>query len=166
MPCDPLSAASNQPLAATPTGGDPDGTTAPPSLVEEVLVLRIALDQDLVGEVRTLFRYAAERPYEVRLTFHLGRPDEADWVFSRELLRDGMESLSGQGDIKLWPAYCPCHGSTLHLALESPHGSALLEASRPQVRDWLERTYALVPEATEAELLPSDEELAELLADG
>lgn len=165
MPCDPLSAPSDQPLAA-PTGGDGAGTTPPPAVVEEVLVLRIALEQDLVGEVRTRFRYDTAAPYEVRLTFHLGRPDEADWVFARDLLRDGLEVLSGQGDIKLWPAYCPCHGSTLHLALESPHGSALLEASRPQVKAWLERTYALLPDGVIDELLPSDEELAALLAGG
>ena len=58
--------------------------------------------------MRTRFRYDPERPYEVLLTFHLGRADEADWVFSRELLRDGLRGLSGQGDVKLWPAYCPC----------------------------------------------------------
>ncbi|GAA2742597.1 hypothetical protein GCM10010440_18490 [Kitasatospora cinereorecta] len=166
MPRDPLSASSRQPLAATPTGDEPGRPTAPPAVVEEVLTLRIALEQDLVGEVRTRFRYDAERPYEVRLTFHLGRPDEADWVFSRELLRDGLESLSGQGDIKLWPAYCPCHGSTLHLALESPHGSALLEASKPRVRAWLLRTYEAVPTGQESVGLPTDDQLAELLAGG
>jgi len=163
MPCDPLSASSDQPLAATPTGDEQGGPTAPPAVVEEVLTLRIALEQDLVGEVCTRFRYDATRPYEVRLTFHLGRPDEADWVFSRDLLRDGLESLSGQGDIKLWPAYCPCHGSTLHIALDSPHGSALLEASKPRVRAWLDRTYACVSADQEAAALPSDEDLAELL---
>ncbi|WP_354642747.1 SsgA family sporulation/cell division regulator [Kitasatospora camelliae] len=164
MPLDPLPA-SDQSLAATPTGDDRGPATVPP-VVEEVLDLRIALEQDLVGEVRTRFRYEADRPYEVRLTFHVGRLDEADWVFSRELLRDGLSALSGQGDIKLWPAYCPCHGSTLHIALESPHGSALLEASRPQVKAWLERTYACVP--PEAEVLggPTDAQLAALLAGG
>ncbi|MFJ5233823.1 SsgA family sporulation/cell division regulator [Kitasatospora sp. NPDC088391] len=167
MPRDPLSAPSDQPIAATPTGDGRDGaTTAPPSVVEEVLDLRIALDRDLVGEVRTRFRYDAAAPYEVRLTFHLGRPDEADWVFSRDLLRDGLLSLSGHGDIKLWPASCPCHGATVHLALDSPHGSALLEAPRPQVAAWLARTYTVVPDGWDGELLPSDEELAALLADG
>ncbi|MER5636649.1 SsgA family sporulation/cell division regulator [Kitasatospora sp. NPDC002227] len=127
------------------------------------MTLRIALDQDLVGEVRTRFRYDPERPYEVLLTFHLGRADEADWVFSRELLRDGLRGLSGQGDVKLWPAYCPCHGSTLHLALESPYGSALLEASKPRVKAWLDRTYRSVSQAQEEAALPTDAQLASLL---
>ncbi|MFJ1793915.1 SsgA family sporulation/cell division regulator [Kitasatospora griseola] len=165
MPRDPLSAPSDQPLAATPTGGE-QTVAAAPRAVEEVLVLRIALDEEQLGEVRTRFRYDAAAPYEVRLTFHVGRPDEADWVFSRELLRDGLDSLSGQGDVKLWPTHCPCHGLTLHVALESPHGSALLEVSRPQVKAWLERTYRLVPDGREAEVLPSDAELARLLAQG
>ncbi|MFF0294954.1 SsgA family sporulation/cell division regulator [Kitasatospora sp. NPDC004614] len=165
MPRDPLPAPSDQPLAATPTGGEPAGA-AVPRVLEETLVLRIALDEEQVGEVRTRFRYDAAAPYEVRLTFHAGRPDEADWVFSRDLLRDGLDSLSGQGDVKLWPTHCPCHGLTLHLALESPHGSALLEVPRPQVKDWLERSYRIVPDGQEAELLPDDEELAKLLAEG
>ncbi|MFD7643681.1 SsgA family sporulation/cell division regulator [Kitasatospora sp. NPDC059795] len=164
MPRDPLSAPSDQPLAATPTGGEPAGAAAT-GVVEETLVLRIALEEEQVGEVRTRFRYDAAAPYEVRLTFHAGRPDEADWVFSRELLRDGLDSLSGQGDVKLWPTHCPCHGLTLHVALESPYGSALLEASRPQVKAWLERTYRIVPDGQEDELLPSDEELAQLIAE-
>ncbi|MFJ6382141.1 SsgA family sporulation/cell division regulator [Kitasatospora sp. NPDC092039] len=167
MPPDPLSAASSAPLAATPTGGDGVGSTAAPAAVEEeVLFLRISLGEEVVGEVRTRFRFDAARPYEVLLTFHLGRPDEADWVFSRELLRDGLRTLSGQGDVKLWPAYCPCHGATLHLALESPHGSALLEASKPRVQAWLDRTYALVSEHQERRCGPTDADLAALLADG
>ncbi|MFD8481867.1 SsgA family sporulation/cell division regulator [Kitasatospora sp. NPDC059673] len=165
MPRDPLPAPSDQPLAATPTGGEPTGA-AVPRVLEETLVLRIALEEEQVGEVRTRFRYDAAEPYEVRLTFHAGRSDEADWVFSRELLRDGLDSLSGQGDVKLWPTHCPCHGHTLHVALESPYGSALLEASRPQVRAWLEGTYRLVADGQEGELLPSDEELALLIAEG
>ncbi|MFD9129830.1 SsgA family sporulation/cell division regulator [Kitasatospora sp. NPDC059571] len=163
MPRDPLSVPSD-PLAATPTGDEPDRRLPAPAVVDEVMTLRIALDDDQVGEVRTRFRYDTARPCEVLLTFHLGRLDEADWVFSRELLRDGLHALSGQGDIKLWPAYCPCHGSTLHIALDSPHGSALLEAARPRVRDWLDRTYALVGAEQESAAGPSDEELAALLA--
>ncbi|MFD7827752.1 SsgA family sporulation/cell division regulator, partial [Kitasatospora sp. NPDC059803] len=142
---------------------------APPARgggVEEVLMLRISLGEEVVGEVRTRFRFEAARPYEVLLTFHLGRPDEADWVFSRELLRDGLQALSGQGDVKLWPAYCPCHGSTLHLALESPHGSALLEVSKPRVQAWLDRTYALVSAEAERVCGPTDAQLAALLAGG
>jgi hypothetical protein len=159
MSRDPLSAADPE-LAATPTGDDPPGP------VEELLTLRLPLGAGLVGEVRTLFRFDPERPCEVVLTFHPGRCDEADWVLARALLRDGLHALSGQGDIKLWPAYCPCHGSTLHLALESPHGSALLEAPRHQVKAWLGRTYAAVSEESEAAWGPTDDQLAALLAEG
>ncbi|WP_371479082.1 SsgA family sporulation/cell division regulator [Kitasatospora sp. NBC_00315] len=165
MPRDPLPAPSDAPLAATPTGGDEEGSTAAPAAVEEVLTMRIALGDDAVGDVRTRFRFDPHRPYEVLLTFHLGRPDEADWVFSRDLLRAGLTTLSGHGDVKLWPAYCPCHGSTLHVALESPHGSALLEVARPTVQAWLERTYAQVSAAAEAAYGPTDAHFAALLAE-
>lgn len=54
----------------------------------------------------------------------------------------------------------------MHLALESPHGSALLEVSKPKVRAWLDRTYALVSEEAERAHGPSDAELTELLSGG
>ncbi|MDH6142014.1 MULTISPECIES: SsgA family sporulation/cell division regulator [Kitasatospora] len=162
MPRDPLSASSQSPHPVG-QGARPQSPPRSALPVEEVLTLRIALGRDRVGTVPTRFRYEPERPYEVLVTFHLGRPDEVDWVFSRELLRDGLRGLTGQGDVRLWPAHCPCHGATLHLALESPYGSALLEASAPRVRDWLERTYAEVPEGAEPDASPTDAQLSALL---
>ncbi|MGF1432452.1 SsgA family sporulation/cell division regulator [Kitasatospora sp. LaBMicrA B282] len=164
MPRDHLSAsaAGGVPYRAS-QGARPQSACRPALPVEDVLTLRIALGRDKVGTVPTRFRYEPERPYEVLVTFHLGRPDEVDWVFSRELLRDGLRGLSGQGDVRLWPAHCPCHGATLHLALESPYGSALLEASAPRVREWLDRTYAEVPEGSEPDCGPTDEQLSAFL---
>lgn len=123
MPRDPLSASGGAPYQAAYPATQAARQQLPfrPAVpVEEILTLRIALGRDKVGTVPTRFRYEPARPYEVLVTFHLGRPDEVDWVFSRELLRDGLIGLTGQGDVRLWPAHCPCHGATLHLALESP----------------------------------------------
>ncbi|GAB2746746.1 SsgA family sporulation/cell division regulator [Kitasatospora kifunensis] len=166
MPRDPLSASSGAPYPVTypaTQAARPQLPVRPAMPVEEILTLRIALGRDKVGTVPTRLRYEPTRPYEVLVTFHLGRPDEVDWVFSRELLRDGLTGLTGQGDVRLWPAHCPCHGATLHLALESPYGSALLEASAPRVRDWLEQTYAEVPEGAEPDCAPTDEQLTAFL---
>ncbi|WP_051966188.1 SsgA family sporulation/cell division regulator [Kitasatospora mediocidica] len=162
MPRDPLSASPHAPHPVTP-GASSALPSRRAASVEDVLTLRIALGRDKVGTVPTRFRYEPQRPYEVLVTFHLGRPDEVDWVFSRELLREGLRGLTGHGDVRLWPAHCPCHGATLHLALESPYGSALLEASAPRIRDWLDRTYAEVPEGTEPDCGPTDAQLSQFL---
>lgn len=162
MPRDPLPASTGTPHPATP-GARPKPPFRPVLPVEEILTLRIALGRDQVGSVPTRFRYESERPYQVLVTFHLGRPDEVDWVFSRELLRDGLRGLTGHGDVRLWPAHCPCHGATLHLALESPYGSALLEASAPRISAWLDRTYVEVPEGAEPDCGPTDAQLTDLL---
>lgn len=49
------------------------------------------------------------------------------------------------------------------MALSSPDGDALLEASAAVVSAWLERTLRVVPPGSESEQLGMDDGLAELL---
>ncbi|MFJ6215743.1 SsgA family sporulation/cell division regulator [Streptomyces sp. NPDC092296] len=130
--------------------------------VESLLTLHMVFDGDRVAEVPTRFRYDAAEPFAVRLAFHADEYDEAEWVFARELLADGLRGPSGEGDIRLWPSHCPEHGAVVTIALESPHGSAVLEAVTADLRQLLERSYAVVPPGSEVSALPSDEELARL----
>ncbi|WP_055591072.1 SsgA family sporulation/cell division regulator [Peterkaempfera griseoplana] len=178
MPRDPL----------PPGNAAPHGTALPPDLaadadhtdaprlrpvqepepqsgpVECVLTLYMLFDADRVAAVPTRFSYDPAEPFAVRLAFHAGEYDEAEWVFARELLADGLRGPSGEGDIRLWPSHCPQHGGVLRITLDSPHGSAVLEAVAAEVAQWLERTHAAVPPGGELSLLPTDEELARLTA--
>jgi hypothetical protein len=114
------------------------------------------------AEIPTRFRYDAAEPFAVRLTFHAGAPEEAAWVFARELLASGLRGPAGKGDVRVRPSYCPDRGAVIRLALDSPHGSATLEAVAAEVERWLQRTFALVPAGAEVSSFPSDQELAHL----
>jgi hypothetical protein len=124
-------------------------------------------------EVPALLCYDAADPFAVRIAFgdvgdENGVVDADDggiaWLVSRELLQAGLESPSGDGDVRLWPA----HASTdvLFLHLRAPSGEALFELSRGAVAAFLRQTEALVPSGTEAARLDLDDELHVLLSGG
>jgi hypothetical protein len=124
-------------------------------------------------EVPALLCYEPSDPFAVRIAFgDVG--DEAgpvapedggiSWLVSRELLQSGLDSPSGEGDVRMWPA----HGATdvLFLHLRAPSGEALFEFSRATVSAFLKRTETLVPPGTESAQLDLDDELQVLLYNG
>ncbi|MDT3442536.1 SsgA family sporulation/cell division regulator, partial [Pseudofrankia sp. BMG5.37] len=70
------------------------------------------------------------------------------WTFARDLLRDGVDAPSGEGDVQVWPA--KLGGGPVSLEVSSPSGHALFELPRQKVVAFLERTYAAVPLDTES----------------
>ena len=116
-------------------------------------------------EVPATFGYDMADPYAVRISF--GDPDGSDgisWLLARDLLRDGLEQPSGEGDVRLWPARTT--GDVLFLHLRAPSGEALFELSRSAVATFLRRTEAVVPVGAEAAALQVDDELEALLSGG
>ncbi|MFD5574821.1 SsgA family sporulation/cell division regulator [Streptomyces cadmiisoli] len=110
--------------------------------------------------------YAAHDPYAVRATFSpLGRQGTVEWVFSREVLAEGMTAHAGHGDIRVWPGVGAAR-DVLHIALSSPAGSALIEASLQDVRLFLEESQSVVPLGGESRQFDLDTEVAHLLAGG
>ncbi|MFE3324564.1 SsgA family sporulation/cell division regulator [Streptomyces sp. NPDC059176] len=133
--------------------------------VERELELKLVLSSDHSVPVPARLTYCAEDPYAVHISFHIGSESPVDWAFARELLVEGVFRPCGHGDIRIWPTKVEGH-SVILIALSSPDGEALLEASAAQVSMWLERTLRLVPPGTESERLALDAGLAELLAPG
>ncbi|HEX3732523.1 MAG TPA: SsgA family sporulation/cell division regulator [Mycobacteriales bacterium] len=82
------------------------------------------------------------------------------WSFSRELLREGLHSPSGYGDVRIWPW---SGNRSVAIALSSPDGYALFEAPRRVVKQFLERTYSCVGEGREDQHIDVDAALIELL---
>ncbi|MEV5546037.1 SsgA family sporulation/cell division regulator [Streptomyces sp. NPDC052309] len=109
-----------------------------------------------------LLSYRRRDPFAVHVTFHTEPGGPVPWVFSRELLSQGMHEPSGEGDIRLWPSGSG-PGAVLHLALSSPHGYARLRTPLPALAEWLRRTYLLVPAGHEGDHMNCDAELSRLL---
>jgi hypothetical protein len=108
--------------------------------------------------------YDPADPYAVRIAFHTGADEVVEWTFARSLLTDGVNQAVGAGDVQVWPAQ-DAGRRTVCVALSSPGGRALFEASLSDVIQFLTRTYALVPTGSESEYVDLDSELALLLAD-
>ena len=97
----------------------------------------------------------------------LDEPDEdggVEWLLSRDLLRAGLTSPAGEGDVRLWPARGGL--DVLFLQLRAPSGEALFELSGAVVGDFLRETELLVPAGAESDLLQVDDELTALLQGG
>ncbi|MEV6396473.1 SsgA family sporulation/cell division regulator [Streptomyces sp. NPDC051907] len=133
------------------------------SVVERELELTLVLSPERSIPVPARLSYRTDDPYAVHISFHVGSDSPVNWTFARELLVEGVFRPCGDGDVKVWPTKVDGRGVIL-MALSSPDGDALLEASAAVVSAWLERTLRAVPPGTESEQLGIDEGLAELLA--
>jgi hypothetical protein len=122
--------------------------------------------------------YDSADPFAVRVRFGDGGADDMDttsydvpdddagveWLLSRDLLRAGLTSPVGEGDVRLWPARGGL--DVVYLQLRAPSGEALFELSGSVVADFLRETELLVPAGTESDVLQVDDELSALLRGG
>src|SRR3954463_11248548 len=79
------------------------------------------------SEVSALFSYDVRDPYAVRITFGSAQCDFEDavtWLIGRELLRAGLDQLTGDGDVLVGPT-APS-SEVLFLRLRAPSGEALM----------------------------------------
>ncbi|GAB2864944.1 SsgA family sporulation/cell division regulator [Actinocorallia aurea] len=130
--------------------------------VSAELGLRLVVpDRSTVPLLATL-EYAADDPYAIRMSFHVGNDDPVEWIFARELLTIGIERRAGDGDVQVWPAG-PENDRTLHLALSSPFGNALFDVPLTPMADFLHKTYDIVAAGRESEFVDMDAELEHLL---
>ena len=130
--------------------------------VEAAVQLRLVVaDADAVPLPVNL-RYSATDPYAVRAVFS-GDGMEVEWVFARDLLRQGLGNPTGDGDVHVWPSWGTGR-ELLMISLTSPDGQAVLEASADDVRNFLDRTTAVVPDGQESDFLDLDAALSRLLA--
>ncbi|MGW0703294.1 SsgA family sporulation/cell division regulator [Streptomyces sp. NPDC002867] len=133
------------------------------TVVERELQVKLVLSPERSVPVPARLTYRADDPYAVHITFHIGSDHPVDWTFARDLLVEGVFRPCGGGDVRVWPTESGGRSVVL-MALSSPDGDALLEASSAVVSGWLERTLKVVPPGSETEQLGIDDGLAELLS--
>ncbi|MFI2765616.1 SsgA family sporulation/cell division regulator [Streptomyces echinatus] len=112
--------------------------------------------------VPTHLLYRSQDPLAVQLLFHDSVQGLIPWVFARDLLAEGTRAPTGTGDVRIWPTGTGAE-ALVHLLLSSPHGSAHLMASLPEVEQWVRSTYRLVPTTEETQALDLDTHLARFL---
>jgi hypothetical protein len=133
------------------------------TVVERELELNLVLSPERSIAVPAKLIYRSDDPFAVHITFHVGSDSPVHWTFARELLVEGVFRPCGQGDVRIWPTKINGR-SVICIALSSPDGNALLEASSTPVAAWLERALLAVPPGAEGDELSLDDGLVDLLA--
>ena len=132
------------------------------STVDEQIELRLVVPDADAVTLPVTFHYGIDDPYAVRAQFH-GEGSDVEWVFARDLLAAGLDGMSGEGDVKVWPAPAMRPGIVL-ISLSSPDGRAVLEADSHDVRAFLDLSEQIVPMGAESDHLDLDAGLAGLVA--
>lgn len=135
-----------------------------PTAVTAELSLRMVVDSDRTIDVPCSFEYCIEDPYAVRATFRTGLAD-IEWMFGRDLVLEGLQRPSGEGDVVIWPEF---QGSTplVLIALSSPSGQAVLECDRAHIELFLRRTFDIVPVGQESATVDIDGTIDAILREG
>jgi hypothetical protein len=139
--------------------------------VSAELGLRLVVkEQTIVPLVASLY-YSGSDPYAIRMAFHVGMDEPVEWIFARDLLAAGLTSREGGGDVRVWPSAAAdaddeagMDGDVLNIELSSPFGQAHFEAPVEEMREFLQRTYRIVPAGNEGNFVDLEGELNDLLS--
>ncbi len=98
--------------------------------------------------IRAEFRFSPEAPLVVCVEFLVQGGTRVLWRIGRDLLRQGLRSASGFGDVRMWPSQSR-EPVTAWLQLTARDTAALFEIPARPLAEWLEYTYELVPAGRE-----------------
>lgn len=139
--------------------------TSNSSTVSQDLAVRLLGDEGHALPLTATLHYDAADPLAVTALFDDGGKKPVRWVFSRALLVTGMDRLTGNGDVVIWPTFDDDGERAIHIQLRSPHGDALLEAPADALETFLSSTSRLVPPGTEHEAIDLDALVHALLSE-
>lgn len=135
-----------------------------PELVPSLLLdLDQMLDEFTPLPIRAEFRFDPDMPAVITVEFLSERGPSLIWRVGRELLHHGLTSMSGCGDVRMWPAL-PRERPSSWLLLESQEVEALFEVPAAPLAQWLDATYRITSTEAEMDGLNWDDFLTELLA--
>ncbi|MCS0603038.1 SsgA family sporulation/cell division regulator [Streptomyces sp. LP11] len=130
------------------------------------LTVQLVLGAAAAVPVGVRLGYDPADPLAVRLDFHGASEAVPPWFLSRDQLRGGLRTPTGEGNVRVCPP-CACHGpGTVRIVLRGREGAAVLYVPAAPLRGWLAGTFAAVPAGTEGTLIHWDEVVTELLRHG
>ncbi|MEU5434016.1 SsgA family sporulation/cell division regulator [Streptomyces sp. NPDC020719] len=130
--------------------------------VEAEVMMKFLVSEELAFRIPVELTYRAVDPYAIRMTFHLPGDAPVTWAFGRELLLDGINAPSGDGDVHIAPTR-PEELSDVHIRLQVGGERALFRAGAAPLVAFLDRTDKLVPLGQERALGDFDGNLDEAL---
>ncbi|MCX4882052.1 MULTISPECIES: SsgA family sporulation/cell division regulator [unclassified Streptomyces] len=130
--------------------------------VQAEVMMSFLVSEELSFRIPVELRYETSDPYAVRLTFHLPGDAPVTWAFGRELLIDGVNRPSGDGDVRVSPVE-PDSLTEVLIRLQVGRDQALFRSSTAPLIAFLDRTDKLVPLGQEGSLKDFDAHLDEAL---
>ncbi|MER5883849.1 SsgA family sporulation/cell division regulator [Streptomyces sp. NPDC001941] len=130
--------------------------------VQAEVLMSFLVSEELSFRIPVELRYETRDPYAVRMTFHLPGDAPVTWAFGRELLLDGINAPSGEGDVHIGPIE-PEGLSDIGIRLQVGSDRALFRASAAPLVAFLDRTDKLVPLGEERTLGDFEGNLEEAL---
>jgi hypothetical protein len=137
-------------------------------VVEDEVAAEAVLDDGrLTGRGLTTMltlRWHPDDPLAVSLTI-TARPDHpslprGEWVILRDFLSYGLEEPTGDGEVRMRPDHPQ---DRIWFELERPGRAACVSVERSVVREFLDRTHAIVPTGAEGTAADLDALLERLL---
>ncbi|MFF3323253.1 SsgA family sporulation/cell division regulator [Streptomyces sp. NPDC002889] len=126
--------------------------------VQAEVLMSFLVSEELSFRIPVELNYEMGDPYAVRMTFHLPGDAPVTWAFGRELLLDGINRPSGDGDVHIAPAE-PEGLSDVRIRLRVGSDSALFRAGAAPLVAFLDRTDKLVPLGRERTLSDFEDSL-------
>jgi hypothetical protein len=122
------------------------------------------MDEDgNVSAFETRLEYYKSNPFEVSMIFRTDK-GPVPWKFARELLADGMYELVGDGDIHIWPENDNKGRAYIMIELNSPDGTAYVQAPARSIHTFVNMAEAAVPISQESSSAIVDQTIAIFLA--
>ncbi|MET7988476.1 SsgA family sporulation/cell division regulator [Streptomyces sp. NPDC005281] len=118
--------------------------------------MRLVVSSSSSMPVPTTLRYRSSDPYAIEAWFRASPNELVRWVFSREILTAGLRTSAGVMDVKMRPAVS-VGMEVVFITLQSPEGTALLEAPRAALQKFLRQTFDLVAPGDEGQHVDVDE---------
>ncbi|MEV7236758.1 SsgA family sporulation/cell division regulator [Streptomyces sp. NPDC051020] len=136
--------------------------TAPHDRPGLILDIERVLDVHARQAIRAEFHFTPKSPLVVCVEFLIEGGPRVLWRIGRDLLQQGLYSISGLGDVQMWPSNLEDR-ATAWLQLASGDMAALFEMPVAPLAEWLEYTYELVPAGHELARIDWDVATADLL---
>ncbi|GAA2486765.1 SsgA family sporulation/cell division regulator [Streptomyces gobitricini] len=130
--------------------------------VQAEVLMSFVVSEELSFRIPVELGYETRDPFAVRMTFHLPGDAPVTWAFGRELLLDGINGPSGDGDVHISPTGLE-DLSDVSIRLQVGADRALFRSSAPPLVAFLDRTDKLVPLGQERTLGDFEEHLEEAL---
>ncbi|MFE3416701.1 SsgA family sporulation/cell division regulator [Streptomyces mirabilis] len=136
--------------------------SAPELIPSLFLDLDQMIDEFTPLPIRAEFRFDPAMPAVITVEFLAERGPSLIWRIGRELLHRGLTSMSGCGDVRMWPAL-PRERPSSWLLLESQEVETLFEVPVAPLAEWLDATYRVTSAEAEMDGLDWENFLVELL---